>query len=49
MKFTQDMTKFAGMVEGISRNVVQLGLNMIAEELESYKEFLRKEQYMRSE
>ena len=49
MDFTQDMTKFAEMVEEITRNLVQLGLNMIAEELESYDEFLRKESYMRPE
>ena len=49
LKFSQDMTKFAEMIEGVTREIVQLGLNMVAEELEYYDEQLRKNRYMRSD
>lgn len=49
MDFSQDLTKFAEMIEGVSREIVQLGLNMVAEELEYYDEQLRQNRHMRVE
>lgn len=40
--FSDDMTKVAEMVKGVTENVVNLGLSIIAEELENYDEWLRK-------
>ena len=40
--FSEDMTKVAEMVKGVTENVVNLGLSIIAEELEEYDEWLRK-------
>lgn len=40
--YSSDMTKIAEMVNGVRENVLQLGLSMIAEELETYDEYLRK-------
>ena len=41
MDYSSDMTKIAEMVYGVKNSVVQLGLDMIVEELESYDEYLR--------
>lgn len=49
MDFSQDLTKFAEMIEGVSREIVQLGLNTVAEELEYYDEQLRQNRHMRAE
>lgn len=49
LKYSQDMTKFAEMIESVTHEIVQLGLNMVAEELEYYDEQLRKNRYMRPE
>ena len=40
--YSADMTKIAEMVTGVKENVIQLGLDMIVEELEMYDEYLRK-------
>ena len=40
--FSEDITKVAEMVKGVTENVVNLGLSIIAEELEEYDEWLRK-------
>ena len=45
--YTDDLTKFAEMVYGVTREVTRLGLSMIEEELESYDELLRKHQDLR--
>lgn len=41
MTFGDDMSRFAEMVYGITEQVTNLGLSMIAEEFESYDELLR--------
>ena len=41
MDYSSDMTKIAEMVYGVTNSVIQLGLDMIVEELESYDEYLR--------
>lgn len=41
-KYTEDLTKVAEMVYGVTDEVIQLGVSMIAEEWESYDELLRK-------
>ena len=40
--YSADMTKIAEMVCGVKNSVIQLGLDMIVEELETYDEYLRK-------
>lgn len=45
--FREDMTKIAEMVYGITDEVTKLGVSMIAEELESYDELLRKRKDIR--
>lgn len=45
--YTDDLTKFAEMVEGVSREVTRLGLSIIEEELESYDQLLRERQDLR--
>lgn len=40
--FSEDMTKVAEMVKGVTENVVNLGLSIIEEELGNYDEWLRK-------
>ena len=40
--YTDDLTKFAEMVYGVTKEVTKLGLSLIEEELESYDELLRK-------
>ena len=42
MNYSSDMTKIAEMVKGVKERVINLGLSMIAEELEMYDEFLCK-------
>lgn len=49
MDYLSDMTKIAEMVKGVKNHVINLGLSMIAEELEMYDEFLRKNKQARSE
>ena len=39
--YTNDLTKFAEMVYGVTKEVTKLGLSMIEEELESYDLLLR--------
>lgn len=41
MDYSSDMTKIAEMVYGVKDTVIQLGLNLIIEELETYDEYLR--------
>ena len=41
MDYSSDMTKIAEMVYGVKNSVIQLGLDMIVEELENYDEYLR--------
>ena len=45
--YTDDFTKFAEMVYGVTKEVTKLGLSMIEEELESYDELLRKRRDLR--
>ena len=47
IKYSEDMTKVAEMVQGVTKGVVELGLSIIAEEWESYDELLRKNKEMR--
>ena len=42
INFSEDVTKVAEMVYGVTDSVVNLGLSVIAEELEFYDEWLRK-------
>ncbi len=42
INYSTDLTKIAEMVYGVTDNVVNLGLSIIAEELEFYDEHLRK-------
>ena len=41
VNYSSDMTKIAEMVYGVKDTVIQLGLNLIVEELETYDEYLR--------
>ena len=45
--YTDDLTKFAEMVYGVTKEVTKLGLSLIEEELESYDELLRNRQDLR--
>ena len=49
MNFSSDMTKIAEMVKGVTDSVINLGLSMIAEELEMYDAYLRENKQARSE
>ena len=49
VEYSSDMTKIAEMVKGVKDSVINLGLSMIAEELEKYDEYLRKNKQARSE
>lgn len=46
-RYTDDLTKFAEMVQGVTREVTRLGLSLIEEELESYDQLLRERQDLR--
>lgn len=46
-RYTDDLTKFAEMVRGVSREVTRLGLFMIEEELESYDQIMGLEKHAR--
>lgn len=45
--YTDDLTKFAEMVQGVTKEVVNLGLSIIEEELKSYDELLRRRKDLR--
>ena len=45
--YTEDLTKIAEMVQGVTDEVVNLGTSMIAEKWESYDELLRKRNDLR--
>lgn len=45
--YTDDLTKFAEMVHGVTKEVTKLGLSIIEEELESYDQLLRERQDLR--
>ena len=45
--YTEDLTKIAEMVSGVTKEVVDLGTSMIAEEWESYDELLRERKDLR--
>lgn len=45
--YTDDLTKFAEMVQGVTKEVTRLGLSIIEEELESYDRLLRERQDLR--
>lgn len=47
MTFGNDMTKFAEMVYGITDQMTNLGLSLIAEEFESYDDLLRRRKDLR--
>lgn len=46
-RYTDDLTKFAEMVQGVTKEITKLGLSMIEEELESYDQLLRKRKDLR--
>lgn len=46
-KYSEDMSKIAEMVTGITEEVTKLGLDMIAEEFEYYDSLLREKKYLR--
>ena len=46
-RYTDDLTKFAEMVSGVTKEVTKLGLSMIEEELESYDQLLRERKDLR--
>lgn len=48
-RYTDDLTKFAEMVRGVTAEVTKLGLSMIEEELESYDLLLRKRKDLRKD
>lgn len=45
--YSDDMTKTAEMIQGVTKGVTELGLSIIAEEWESYDELLRKRKDVR--
>ena len=45
--YSADMTKIAEMVYGVKNQVIQFGLDMIVEELETYDEYLRQHKHAR--
>lgn len=45
--YTDDLTKFAEMVYGVTKEVTKLGLSLIEEELESYLQNFREETFFR--
>jgi hypothetical protein len=45
--YTDDLTKFAEMIQGVTKEVTKLGLSIIKEELESYDQLLRERQDLR--
>lgn len=47
IRYTDDPTKFAEMVRGVTKEVTRLGLSIIEEELESYDQLLRERQDLR--
>lgn len=47
--YTDDLTKFAEMVQGVTKEMTRLGLSIIEEELESYDQLLRERQDLRQE
>ena len=49
INYSSDMTKIAEMVKGVTDSVINLGLSMIAEELEMYDTYLRENKNARSE
>lgn len=46
-EYTEDLTKIAEMVSGVTDEIVNLGISIIAEEWESYDELLRKRKDLR--
>ncbi len=46
--YSDDMTKTAEMIQGVTKGVTELGLSIIAEEWESYDELLRKRKEVRA-
>jgi hypothetical protein len=45
--YTDDLTKFAEMIQGVTKEVTRLGISIIEEELESYDQLLRERQDLR--
>jgi hypothetical protein len=46
-RYSDDPTKFAEMIQGVTKEVTRLGLSIIEEELESYDQLLREHQDLR--
>jgi hypothetical protein len=46
-RYSDDPTKFAEMIQGVTKEVTRLGLSIIEEELESYDQLLRERQDLR--
>ena len=49
VEYSSDLTKIAEMVNGVKASMINLGLAMIVEELETYDEYLRKNKQARRE
>ena len=49
MDYSDDMTKRAEMVQGVTKRVTDLGVSIISEEWESYDELLRNRKSLRPE
>ena len=47
LEYSSDMTKIAEMVSGVTDCMMELGVSMIAEELENYDEYLRQNKQCR--
>lgn len=47
--YSSDMTKIAEMIKGVKDSVINLGLSMITEELETYDQYLREHKQARPE
>ena len=49
LSYSSDMTKFAELVYGVTDCMIEFGLKLLAEELESYDTFLCEKKYLRSD
>ena len=47
LSYSSDMTKFAELVHGVTDCMIEFGLRLLAEELESYDTFLCEKKYLR--
>ena len=47
LSYSSDMTKFAELVHGVTDCMIEFGLKLLAEDLESYDTFLCEKKYLR--